>query len=259
MHRRIWTAALLLSIGTATSAAAQAGPAGQTRFQATRQELQDLLARYEQSAQSGAYSAQTRARARYEAALIKQRLEHGDFQVGDRISLIVENEPTLSDTLVVGADTAVVLRSGEKVGLNRVLRSEVQERLTAAVAKLVKEPVVHAETFLRIGILGAVGAQGFYLVRSDAVVTDVLMNAGGPSPTADLTRIRVERDRQKIWDGEALQEAMTEGRTVDQLSLRAGDMIYVPSQKGKTNVATIARTALFSLPALLALIRLATR
>lgn len=261
MQRRIWAATLLFWIATVTPAIGQTGneAGGQTRFQATRQELQELLARYEQSARSGAYSAQLRARARYEASLIKQRLDHGDFQVGDRISLVVEGEPTLSDTLVVGPDTAAVLPSGEKLSLQRVLRSEVQDRLRQAVAKVVKEPVVHAQTFLRLGILGAVGTQGFYLVRSDAVITDVLMNAGGPNQTADLTHIRVERDRQKIWEGEPLQEAMTEGRTIDQLSLRAGDLIVVPAQKGSTNIGNLARTALFSIPALLALFRLVSR
>jgi len=256
MQRRI--VAMLSALAVLVVVPAYAQSVDTNRFQATRRELQELLAKYEQSARSGAYSPELRARAKYEASLIKQRLDRGDYQVGDRIAVIVDGEPTLSDTLVVGSDTTVVLPTGERIGLQRVLRSEVQERMQLAIAKVVKQPVVHTESFLRIGILGAVGTQGFYVVRSDALLTDVLMSAGGPQQTADLSKMRIERDRRKIWEGEPLQAAITEGRTVDQLSLRAGDMLVVPASSSGSARGTLTtiRSIIFAIPALYGLLRI---
>jgi protein involved in polysaccharide export with SLBB domain len=221
---------------------------------ATREELRELLARHELSAKSGAYSPQLRARARYEASLIKQRLEQGDFQVGDRIAIAVDNEPTLSDTVVVSPALNIALASGESIPLKQVLRSEVQPLIQTAIAKVLKNPVVHTESFLRIGIMGAVGSQGFFVVKSEALLSDVLMSSGGITQLADLSKIRVERDQKTIWEGEALQQALTEGRTVDQLSLRAGDMLIVGQQgKANKNFFQSARAWLFVVPGLLAL------
>ena len=229
------------------------------RAHATREELQELLARHELAAKSGAYSAQLRARARYEGTLIKQRLEQGDFQVGDRIAIAVDAEPTLSDTVIVAPDLSVQLSTGERISLKNVLRSEVQPRIAEAVGRVVKNPVVHTESFMRIGITGAVGSQGYFVVKSEALLSDVLMTSGGISQAADLSKIRVERDRKTIWEGEPLQQALAEGRTLDQLSLRAGDMLVVGQQASKQNWLMNARSMVFVITGLLAVGRIVTR
>jgi len=260
MKRFVWSfsigCALLLAAVTASSA--QDGPKwNPAELHASRSDLEQLLQQYESSAGSGAYSQRLRDRAKYEAALIRRRLDEGDFQVGDRISLMVEGEPTLSDTLSVTSDMSVLLPTGEKVSLKHVLRSEVQEKMEGAIGRVVKQPIVRTETYLRIGILGAVGKQGFYELPADALLTDVLMQVGFPT-TASLPKIRVERDRKIIWDGEPLQAALTEGRTLDQLSLRAGDVINVPAQttgKGIVGYIRSARSLLLIFPAFLAMKR----
>lgn len=260
MKRFVWcfsiSCALLLAAVNASFA--QNGPQwNPAELHATRSQLEQLLQQYESSAGSGAYSQKLRERAKYEASLIRRRLDEGDFQVGDRISLLVENEPTLSDTLSVASDISVLLPTGEKISLKRVLRSEVQEKMEGAIARVVKQPTVRTETYLRIGILGAVAKQGFYELPSDALLTDVLMQVGFPNE-ASLPKIRVERDRKTIWDGEPLQAALTEGRTLDQLSLRAGDVINVPVQStgsGLVGWFKNARSVLLIFPAYLAMKR----
>lgn len=254
---RILGTTVSLILALSANAAAQSGSAGSNPAQlhASRAELQALLAGYDQSAKSSGYSQRLRDRARYEAALIRQRLDEGDFQVGDRIALIVEAEPTLSDTLVVTSGITAVLPTGDTLSLRKVLRSELQDKLQQAMARVVKQPTVHTETFLRIGILGAVGQQGFYELRSDALLTDVLNKVGIPG-TAVLTDMKVERSKKTIWDGEPLQQALSEGRTLDQLSLRTGDVISIPSQgPGKGSILRTARSALMIVPVFYALKR----
>jgi protein involved in polysaccharide export with SLBB domain len=112
-----------------------------------------------------------------------------------------------------------------------VLRSELQAHLTEQIGRFVRNPVVRARSLIRLEILGSVGAPGFYIVPSDVLVTDALMIAGGPHPDADVDRLRITRGSSVIWDGDALRQAVIDGRTLDQLNVQAGDGIYVPGRK----------------------------
>jgi protein involved in polysaccharide export with SLBB domain len=205
-----------------------------TGLQLTRLELQEQLVQYKETANSSAYSGTLRNQARDEAALIRQRLEEGDIRVGDRISLIVDGQTALTTDFTVVADRQIVLPEGFGiVPLVGVLRSELQAHMTKHLSRYLKEPAVRAQSAIRVEIVGAVGKPGFYMVPSDMLLTDVLMMAGGPASTASLDKVKIKRAKEVIWDGDRLREAMIEGRTLDQLSVRAGDAIDVPAAQGK--------------------------
>ncbi|HEU5209049.1 MAG TPA: polysaccharide biosynthesis/export family protein [Longimicrobiales bacterium] len=227
MKRLICALAMLLL--TSGPVAAQQGwdPTG---VQLTRSELQELLSRYEETASSSAYSGEVRAQARDEAALIRTRLDEGDLRVGDRIELTVEGHQDLTAEFAVVAGRVLVLPAIGEVSVAGVLRSELQDHLTREIARYIRDPVVRARSLIRLEVIGAVGAQGFYTIPSDILITDALMQAGGPSAEADLEKIRIERNRQVIWSSDRLRRAMQEGRTLDQLSIRAGDGIIVPQR-----------------------------
>ena len=200
------------------------------RVYMTREALQGLLDRLELTAQSSAYSSKLRDRTRGEADLIRVRLTEGDFQVGDRVLLVVENEATLSDTFTVDRGRVLSLPLIGDVSLSGLLRAELETTLTEYVGRFVREPRVRARSLIPVTITGAVGQPGFYTLPSELRLTDALMAAGGTSTTAVITEIRIERGDEEIWDEEALQVAITEGRTLDQLSMRAGDLVYVPDR-----------------------------
>ncbi len=228
---------VLLLVGTTRAQSARDWDA--SRFHMTREELQALLSTYQEAARSSAYSEELRARARYEADLIRARLENGDFQVGDRIVLTVETQSSLSDTFTVGPGTVLSLPMIGDIPLKGILRSELEPYLTQQIGRYVREPVVRARSLIRISVLGAVGQPGFYVVPSESLLTDVLMTAGGPGPSAALTKIRVERGNESIWAGDPLQQAIIEGRTLDQLSLKAGDRIVVPNESQGSWLGTL--------------------
>lgn len=243
--------AALLSQSTQVSSGRMAAwdPA---RLHMTRESLEELLARYEQATRSTAYSEELRARARYEAELIRVRLEEGDFQVGDQIELAVEGQQELTNTFQVAPGRVLILPVIGEVPLKGVLRSELEEHLTKSLARFIVEPKVHATSKIRISILGQVAQPGFYVVPSEVPLTDALMLAGGPAQHAELTKIYVERGGDRIWGGEALQAAIIEGRTLDQLSLRAGDRIIVPgAQQPKW---AVIRDLMFLVPPVVALL-----
>jgi protein involved in polysaccharide export with SLBB domain len=202
-----------------------------TGLQLSRSELETLLSQYEQTAASDAYSRQLRERARTDAELIRSRLEEGDLRIGDRISLVVEGQTQLSDTFNVVAGRVIVLPEIGSIALLGVLRSELQPHLTAEIGRYIRDPVVHARSLIRVGIMGAVARPGFYTIPSDVLISDAFMIAGGPQAAAELDKARIDRGDETIWDANLLREAVIEGRTLDQLSVRAGDEIFIP-QKG---------------------------
>lgn len=235
-------AALMLAGAVAAPAAAQTTDRWDPRrAELTRPELQQLLDELEATAASSAYSDRLRDRAREEAGLVRRRLAEGDFQVGDRILLTVEGEQSLSDTFVVETGRVIQLPVIGTVPLAGVLRSEIEAQLAQHISKYLRDPVVHAQSLMRLSILGAVGRPGFYTLPTNLVFTDALMAAGGPAGTANLKEIRVDRQNKHIWDGDAMQRAITQGRTLDQMYLQAGDEIVVPTQS-RTQVYTVLRT-----------------
>jgi len=171
-----------------------------------------------------------RAQAASEAAAVRTRLSDGDFQTGDRIALRVDGEQELTDTFTVGSGRALTLPIVGVVPLTGVLRSELEPHLKDAISKYVRDAMVHARSLIRIAVLGEVVRPGFYTLPSEILVTDALMVAGGPTHDAKVRGVKIMRGDDEVWGGAALQDAMTAGKTLDQMSLVAGDRIEVPAR-----------------------------
>lgn len=197
-----------------------------------RSELEAVLSRNEEVASSSGYSSRIRDAARRNAAIIQDRLDNGDFRVGDRVRLRIEGETGIPETLPVEPGPKITLPTIGPISLQGVLRSELQDYLTEELGQYIRNPVVQADAEIRLSIQGGVNAPGFYTVPADILVGEALMQAGGPGQTTDLSEMRIERGTQRLWEGEDLQAVIAEGRTLDQLNLQAGDQIVVPVDQG---------------------------
>ena len=215
-----------------------------------REALQGLLDRLDNYTNSSAYSAYLRARTREQADLIRTRLVEGDFQLGDRIVLAVEEQEALSDTFTVDQGPGLTLPTIGDIPLEGVLRSELKDHVSTQLRRFLREPIVQARALIRIGVLGGVAQPGFYTVSGEALISDAVMIAGGPTADAKINEVRVEREGVSVWEERSLQAAMVDGRTLDQLNLRAGDHIIVPQILGGLGAA---QGALRSLAIILAL------
>jgi protein involved in polysaccharide export with SLBB domain len=242
---------LVLSLGAAGGVGAQSPPLDPHQVEISRTELQSLLASYEGSAASGAYSSSLREQARQEAALIRARLADGDFQTGDQIALLVEGEPTLTGDFTVQPGPVLILPEIGRIALDGVLRSELETHLGREIARFIRNPVVQARSSVRLMVTGGVGRSGYHVVATNTVLSEVLMLAGGPTQDARLQAIRVERGNRVIWQGEALQQAIIQGRTVDQLSIRAGDHIVVPVREPGRAMQVLQTTSMIVGPVVL--------
>jgi protein involved in polysaccharide export with SLBB domain len=212
-----------------TGARAQVDPQTQDL---SRQELQALLNRLELAGRSSGYSDVLRQEAMEEAASVRARLAQGDFRPGDRILLGVDRQASLSDTFTVQAGQVIDLPGVGEVSLAGVMRGELESRLQQFLVQYVRDPNVRAWPLLRIGVVGAVARPGFYYISADAVVADVVMAAGGPTPQGNLQKVQAERGEQSLLTTGELREAMAAGNTLGELGLRSGDRFVVPQLGG---------------------------
>jgi protein involved in polysaccharide export with SLBB domain len=175
-----------------------------------------------------------------EAAAIRQRLREGDFQTGDRILLTVFSDAAHTDTLVVRDGRIIDLPWKVALPLTGVLRSEVKDRVTAEVLKYVKADKVDVTPLTRIAILGEVARPGYFAIRSDIPITDAIMQAGGPTASADLERSVVRRASHEYRSADQTRQAVAKGLTIDQFGLNAGDELIVGRQHQLFNPASSA-------------------
>lgn len=180
-----------------------------------------------------------------DAMILQTRLREGDFQEGDRIILSIDIprvlSPDNSTFLALGGIDTTVVRAGTRLQFTRVpripdlslegvLRSELADTITAYLSKYVRNPTVRATPLLRLAIMGAVGKPGWYLTPSDAVLSDVIMQAGVVEKS-NLSSTVVRRDGTTIWNADQVRSALADGRSLDRLNLRAGDEIVVDSKR----------------------------
>jgi len=223
-------AMMLLALAPAV-AGAQNGDNGADRPMATRADLEAFVSRAESDRRA---DQQALARAR-------TRLAEGDFRAGDRIWLSVQNDTALSDTFAVWHDQSLRLPSPTvgSLSLAGTLRSELEPRLQAYVARFVRNPTVRARPLVRISVQGEVRNAGYYAVPADAEVAEVFMVAGGTTPNARPDLARIDRLGSTYVRAEALESAVAGGRTLDDLGVREGDQFTMP--KRSTGLVDVMR------------------
>jgi protein involved in polysaccharide export with SLBB domain len=185
-----------------------------------------------------------------EAWLLRQRLEKGDFQDGDRIVLNLQGNALIQlqasaqgtagqppkgfggipETLTVRTGRHLEFPMMSDLSLDGVLRSELNDKLTTHFAQYIREPTVRSTPLVRIAVLGSIARPGYVYTLADNPLSDVIMQAGGPSGTADMAGIVIRRGADIIWDQQDTRAALADGMSLDRLHLRAGDEIVIPER-----------------------------
>lgn len=166
---------------------------------------------------------------RQEAFLIRSRLRDGDFEVGDRMIVKFEGPGLTKDTTLV-VQAGRIIRLGAPLGdieLAGALRSELPTLLSTRVDKYYKNELVHVTPLIRIGVSGAVRAPGFFHVRSDTPLSDVIMMNGAAEQSADYKNIVIKRGEQIVWANADVQSALSNGLTIEGLNIEPGDEVVI--------------------------------
>jgi len=224
LWRRSFGAALIGLTVAARLSAAQSGLPGVTAEMETRSMLETEMRKAEEQHRTA------------EAWLLKTRLERGDFQDGDRI-VVKLLSPTLllgatgNDTVIVRAGRMLPLPQMSDLPLTGVLRSELNDRLTHHLAQYLRDSSVRAIPLIRLAVLGQVRNPNYYYTSADVLLSDMVMKAGGPGPTADVNNMVIRRGGEVIWNAQDTRTALADGLSLDRLHLRAGDELYLDELK----------------------------
>lgn len=223
-------AAFSLSTCLVSKVEAQSEPsAGAPR--AGRSELAVRVAQLEDELASGRQKGQRRAEREAELKAIRNRLLNGDFRVGDRFLITMRRDTMRSDTASVRDSLKVAVFSLPDISLSGVLRSELDERMSAHVARFLRGVEVRTNVLTRVAVLGAVRSPGYYYVSPDRPLSDLVMLAGGPNPDANLKQIQVARAGKVRVKEKESDRLIKDGRTLEQADIQAGDEIRVPVKK----------------------------
>ncbi len=180
------------------------------------------------------------------------------FQAGDRIFLKVEGDSALSDTFTVVTGPAVRLPEIGEISLAGIPRSDLESHMTRELGRYLKDPVVEAHALIRVSVLGELTRPGYYAVPVDLVLADALMVAGGATKDARVDQLRIFRGDAPLWSGSQLQAQIARGATLDQLGMKAGDRIQVPSKpdpESKWRITGLIVTSFAAAVGILALTR----
>lgn len=223
-----WASAFLVCIVAMASVVdAQDAPlAGPQR--ATRAELTSLAAGLEQRMQA---NPRDRERLQSELLAIRKRLQDGDFRVGDQFVVTTRTDAVRADTASVRDSLLVAIANLPDVSLQGVLRSELNEKLSAHVARFLRDASVRTNVLTRVQIVGAVARPGFYYASPDRPITELLQLAGGAGPDAKLDEMEVSRSGRKLLSAKDSKRPLKEGRTLEQLDVQSGDEIRVPAKR----------------------------
>ena len=228
---------------------------------ATRPQLTtrlDSLSRFDTTSNAG-------KSRRDEVDEIRRRLTRGDFRSGDRFliqDLLLGRTNTGGGA---GGDTVIVrdgptgpvfsLNTWADASLAGVLRSELPETVAKYEQTYVRDPRLRVIPLTRVSIVGSVPRPGYYTVDPDRQITDAITLAGGPGAANQKKgRITVSRGSKQLYDTKAMQVAIRDGRTLDDLGVRSGDEIRV--DEPKTSKIPSATTIFFGVSALTSLLLL---
>ena len=227
----VCVAVLALLLPTRTSAQQSRSLPSAATEGATRFDLERLITHAESLAKAPGLTPSERTHLTSSAEFAKRRLELGDFEVGDRIAVFVQDHPTLSDTFAVRMGRHVLLPTMAELDLTGVLRSELQERVTAHVAQYIRDPVVRVTPLIRLSVVGAVVHPGYYMLPADVPLAELVMRGGGPTQDGDLAKVQLRRGGVALLNGADARQAISGGATIEQLNLRSGDEVFVGERR----------------------------
>ncbi|MEP6835921.1 MAG: polysaccharide biosynthesis/export family protein [Gemmatimonas sp.] len=215
-----------------------------TGFQAKRIDLQNRVGALETELANPKLSADKKKAAQAELAVVKDRLNNGDFKTGDLlvITVNVEDKPIV-DTATVRDNGKISIQRFQDLQVAGLLRSEVQGAVKKHVDTWYKISDVRVNFSTRLTVSGAVNQAGPISISPDRPLSEVIVLAHGGQPNAKLDQLEVKRAGRTIISTKASKRMLIDGKTIEQVGIQSGDEVVIPASR-KWNWQLITQTLL---------------
>ncbi len=160
---------------------------------------------------------------------------------GDRVNLNIFQVEEYSGDYPVLVDGTISLPLVGRVDVRGLSLKETSDKVSEKYSTYLKRPIITvgliAPRPLKVGISGEVDNPGSYEVALAGEnpqfpsVTDMIQQAGGITTIADVRNVRVRREikgKEVVYNAN-LWDLLTKGRIKEDISLRDGDNIFIPT------------------------------
>jgi polysaccharide export outer membrane protein len=157
---------------------------------------------------------------------------------GDVIQVDIFDVPEYSGAYTIQADGNLNLPLVGLINVQGLTLPQASSALSRALAPIVRRPIVTINLTTpratKVAITGAITRPGVYTLEAFTSLTTALQQAGGVTPSADLTQIQVRRPESRPSGGEQvvalnLQDLLQQGNLEQDLILRDGDQVFIPT------------------------------
>ena len=158
---------------------------------------------------------------------------------GDQIELVLFRLPEYSGTYEVQVDGRLNLARVGAIAVDGLTIEQATAAISNAYSQLLRRPIVTLNLVsrrpLEIGIAGEINRPGSYVLEGDdggyPTLTRLLQTAEGITPSADLRNVQITRregGQTRVLQAN-LWELLTTGNLSQDIVLRDGDSIFIPS------------------------------
>jgi polysaccharide export outer membrane protein len=166
-----------------------------------------------------------------------ERAAEAHVQPGDRVTVKVYLEPSLSDEVLVNSRGEITLARIGTVHAASIPVGALQDTLRARYATFLRNPDVSVNVLRRVIVNGDVGRPNVYYVDISSTLRDVIAQAGGITENGNDNEVAI------IRDGERIPVPNWRDDTSRASDLRSGDQIFVPKRSWLyRNMFSIAST-----------------
>lgn len=144
----------------------------------------------------------------------------------DAVEIKIWRQKDLSGWYYVDSDTSLTIPLLGKFSIKGIALDSLHNQLINDFRNYYTDIYVDINFYYRINIFGEVKVPGFYYVKSEDNLANLLAQAGGPTERGSLSGIRILNFgmERKI----NFEKIFKSGKDLEQLALRPGDVVIVP-------------------------------
>lgn len=151
-----------------------------------------------------------------------------EFIPGDaiRIFLPLDTASFLNGTYPIDNNGNIVIPAHGQIRVTDYTSDELCRHLQTTYQEYLRYPEMQIEPLIRVSLQGGFVNPGFYYVRPDQSLWNVIALAGGTTSERGLKKMRWERSSSVMERN--LIPALESGKSLRSLGFRSGDQIWTP-------------------------------
>ena len=148
------------------------------------------------------------------------------LQPNDAVEIKIWRQEDLSGWYLIDADTSLTIPLLGKFSIKQVPVDSLHKLLVNEFENYYIDVFVDINLYYRINIFGEIKLPGYYYIRSEDNLTNLIAQAGGPTDGGTLSKIRIlNLGEERVVNFERILKS---GEDIAEFELRPGDVVIIP-------------------------------